>query len=344
MKIKLEDFQKAFEVVNHVTASPVADSSQFVRIKRDTNEMTLSLTGMLYAEAHVKCENGGRWTVFVDRRALKAFLSTSKSPDIEFFYKDKLILKTDQRLEVAPHAQVSGYETWNPKSLFDLELDQAKALKTATRYLPHMAGSDHVDAICFRKDYGLIVTDTLYMMGILGTAVKSDFLIPGLLASVLAGNIGKIALDKLGVGVEINGGFVFQPLTSDLDKYPIQKCKSTLEEGVKAPVSFKTKASDLVDVLSAASQFLIEKSDSAEIASVNDGLLLTVTMGSGKFQRKIPTVLNKPLAPVKWALRRLLPWLEFAGDVELEYSKMNGASAFRFTDKKITNLLLFADS
>src|SRR6266404_6284303 len=139
MKLKLEEFKQAFDVCDYVQSSPVADSSQFVRLKREESKLTLSLTGMLYAEATVKCAESGKWTAFIDRRALRAFLNTSKSTEIEFFYKDKLILKTDQRLEVAPRSVITGYETWTPKNLFDLEPDQAKILKTAMRYLPHMA-------------------------------------------------------------------------------------------------------------------------------------------------------------------------------------------------------------
>ncbi len=235
MKIKLEDFRGAFEICDSVQASPVMDSSQFVRLKQNASELTISLTGILRAEAKVtSAVPGGKWTSYVERRILKAFLSTSKSADIEFFYKDKLTLKTDQRLEVAPHTVISGYETWTPNNLFDLEPEQTKALRTAVKYLPHTAGTDHVDAICFCKDYGVVVTDTLFMMGILGSPVKTDFFLPGSLAKVLSGNPNKIAADKTGVGIGFSSGFVFQPLSSDLDRYPVNKCKSMIEEALQA--------------------------------------------------------------------------------------------------------------
>ncbi len=121
MKFKLDDLRSAFLVVDAVQATPVAESSQFIRIKCNGSEMSFTCTGLLWAESKVQAlpsSNNPKYTCYADRRILKAFLDTTATAEVEFYYKDKLILKGGQRLEIAPHAAISGYETWAPKATF----------------------------------------------------------------------------------------------------------------------------------------------------------------------------------------------------------------------------------
>ncbi len=343
MKIRIEDLKAAFAVVDAVAATPVAESSQFVRLDNDGAELKLTMTGLLWAESKAAMINAkGKWRAYADRRILKAFLDTTQSAEVEFYYKDKLILKGDQRLEIAPHAAISGYETWRPKSTFDLTDDQARALKTGVSYLPTVAGSEHMEAGWFSKR-GLMFTDSLFFMAVL-QAAKDELFVPAAVAQFLAANGGKVAADDKGVGAVLSSGFVYQPFSADLDRYPKDPSVAVVEEARKSPAVAVVKAADALRVLAVAQQFLLDKAEAAKVEASGKGLTVTVDMSVGLFQRAIPAKAAPTLAaPVNWPIRKLIPWLEYAGDAELEYSKQARSSSFRFADGKRTNLLLWAD-
>ena len=346
MKLQTEDFRAAFKICDAVEVSAVQDSSQFVRLRQNAKVLTLSLTGALWADANVTASEGtGKWTAFVDRRALKAFLNTTSNPEIELFYKDKLILKSGQRLEIALHAPISGYETWIPKSTFDLTDLQKLVLKAALSYLPNMAGTENVAAVCFDKDYGIIVTDTLFMMGVTSCSANS-FLLPSAVAKVLSGSGGQAAADKNGVGVALTGGFVYEPLSSQLANYPVDKCKAALIDGQKSPMLATVKGRELLDALRVAGQFLVDKAEAVSVESKGTNLTLTVDLGSSKFQRSLGFIGTGFAQTVKWPARKLVPWLEYAlsvKDGDIRIAKTANASVFQFTEAKHTNVLLSAD-
>ena len=346
MKLQTEDFRTAFKVIDAVETSAVQDSSQFVRLRQNAKELTLALTGALWAEANATASDGtGKWTAFVDRRALKAFLNTTSSPEIELFYKDKLILKSGQRLEIALHAPISGYETWTPKSTFDLTDLQKLVLKAALSYLPNMAGTENVAAVCFDKDYGIIVTDTLFMMGVTACCSANSFLLPSAVAKVLSAG-GQVASDKNGVGVALTGGFVYEPLSAPLANYPGDKCKAALIDGQKSPTLATVKGRELLDALRVAGQFLVDKAEAVSVESKGANLTLTVDLGSSKFQRNLGFAGTGFTIPIKWPARKLVPWLEYAlgvKDGDIRISKTVCASVFQFTEAKHTNVLLSAD-
>lgn len=356
MKLKLEDVQAAHSVIDCVVASPVLESSQFVRLKQDGNSLTLSLTGTLWTSATVKSkEPGGKWTAYVDRRVLKPFLSTATGADLEVFYKDKLTLKSGQRLEIPAHAVITGYEAWTPKQAYDLPDDQMTALRTYVKYLPNVAGSEHVEAVCFLKGYGMVSTDTLFMAAVLGTEVKNDFFLPAALANVLASTGGKIAADAAGVGAAFPNGFAYQPLSADLERYPVNSCKAAIDGAVKAPALARMLASNLAPAMAVASQFLIDKQESATVSpytgkslTVNSGLQIAVDCGAGKFQRVVPLIGKCEMRePVTWSVKKLQPWLDYAAasraDCVVEFAKLPNASALRFVDGKRKSVILFAD-
>jgi hypothetical protein len=306
------------------------------------------MTGDLWAEAKVSGGVGGKWTAYAERRAFKAFLDTATDPDLELFYKDQLILKSGQRLEIATHTPITGYESWSPKTTFDLSDRQNLALKTAVRFLPNIAGSEHVEAVYCGKGYGMIATDTLVMMASLDPSYKQEFFLPAAVANVLSFNKGKIGLEKNGVGAVVGNGFVYQPLSAELDRYPKDNCKKSLDTAKGAPVLFEVQASPLLETLRVASQFLVDKNEGATVEAGKAGLQITVDMISGKFQRSVPVSGTCKLdAPVQWSVKRILPWLEYAvdvkKDVELLVSRITNATAFQFTEAKQTDILLFAD-
>lgn len=350
MKIPIKDVREAFAVCSYVQTNEISESSRFVRLRVNGDKLSMSMTGNLYAEAEVKGAEGGKWTAFVERKAFKAFLDTAKGDELELFYKDKLVLRGGQRLEVAPHVPISGYESWTPKSTVDLTEEQQKVIKASLSYLPTViAGSEHVDAIYFRKDYGIVSTDTVVIFAILGFEVKSSFFIPPALGKVLSGEKGKIGIDSSSIGLVLPKGFIYQPISADLDKYPFDKLKAFIEDSLKAKVVATIKAKDLFRALRAASQFLTDKNEDTQIEPTKQGIQITIDMSSGRFQRVVPTIPASPTfdSPINWRIKKIAPWLDFAmsikEDVEVEMLRVTNATIFRFVEAKKTYLSLFAD-
>ncbi len=184
------------------------------------------------------------------------------------------------------------------------------------------------------------------MVGLFDASIKSDFFLPSEVAAYA--DKGKIAVSNNGVGVVLAAGMLYQPLSVELANFPKPKLRQTLETALKAADPVRLKAGDLRDVLDDASQFLLDKSETAKIESVKGGLNITSNISSGKFQKTIPVVAaaTQPVS-IEWRIKRLLPWLDFAvaakTDNEIEYVKIPSASAFRFEVGKINHVFVFAD-
>jgi hypothetical protein len=355
MKLQTEDLKTAFKICDFVPQNPVLESSLFLRLKQNGNNLTLSLTGSLWAEAAITgIAQGGKWVAFVDRKVFKTFINTASEPEIEIFYKDKLILKSGQRLELALHTPISGYESWAPKTTFSLTDDQKVMLKTSVKYLPNSAGKENVDCIYFGKDL-LLVTDTILLMGVTGSVNKTDFFLLPDVARFLVNHDSEIAIDKNGIGASITNGFVFQPRSAKLDSYPASALQNWISEANKASVLVKVLASELLTVLRIASQFIPDKTEAVNIESKDKNLIITVDTNTGKFQRSIPIIgASKLDTTIKLPAKSIIPWLEYAvslhDDCELEYTKLSSsqgktvnASVFRFKDDVRVNTLIVAD-
>jgi hypothetical protein len=344
MKISIDDARAALAVLSNVAVSPAAESSQYVRLKVNKSELTMTMTGLIWAEARVTGSEGGIWTAYVERRAFKAFLDTATGKDLELFYKDQLVLRSGQRLEVAPHAPITGYESWEPKSTISLTGDQKLALKTAVKYLPEMAGADHVNAVWFAKDFGVIATDTLWVMGVQDSPIKTDFFLPASIANVLA-NDGLVGIDKAGVGAVLMNGVVYEPMTGDLDGYPKDGFLKALTAGTKAKTLVTVKARDLLEVLRTASMFLLDNNAVVTMENAKGRLSATVNLGTGKFQRTIPVAGIGPGldAPTDWLAKKIIPWLEYAvarkDDAEIRIAKTPNADVL----KSGSDILVFSN-
>lgn len=350
MKVKTDELRAAFKIVDNVPVNLILESSQFLKIHQEGDKLTLSLTGALQAEASISGQSqGGKWSAYVDRKVFRSFISTASDPEIELFYKDKLTMKSGQRLELALHAAITGYESWAPKSSFDLEDDQKSFIRMAVKYLPNIAGTENCEAIWFDKER-IVVTDKIFMIELRGSAVKQSFILPPDVARFLASSPEKIAVDKIGVGAAISNGFIFQPKSSYLDTYPIDSIKAILAEGAKAPTTIKFKADEFSSALKIALQFIPNKSDGVSIESKDKTVSMTVDTGSGKFQKSVKCTNGTGTlsGPIKIPSQKLVPWLEYAGSAELEYariatSKLSNVSVFRFTDSTRKNSLIVAD-
>ncbi len=345
MKVKTEDLKAAFATVDNVAVNPVLETSQFVRIRQDGNKLSLALTGSLWSEASLPgVTTGGKWTEYADRRLVKAFLSSCSSKEVDVFFKpkEKLTFKADQRLEIASHAAVPGYESWEPKSPFALTTEQKSVLVTAVKYLPiNMAGTENMNGVWFGKDV-TIATDSISMLGFYGVPSKSDFVLPADAAMFLSANDAKVSVDDDGVGAVMSSGYVYQARSTQLDAYPHAAARAQLDAGLKVKPMLSLAASDLLNVLRIASQFMFDKGESCRIEMQGKDLLVTVDMAAGKFQRTVK-VAGALAMPVDVAAKRIMPWLEYAGSTHVEYAKLTNCSMLRFTDGKRRNVLLVAD-
>jgi hypothetical protein len=346
MKVKLEDLKAAYAVIDNVAVNPVLETSQYVRLRQDGNKLSLALTGSLWSEASLTgVTTGGKWTEYADRRLMKAFLSSCSAKEVDVFFKpkEKLTFKADQRLEVASHAPVPGYESWSPSSPFALTADQRTTLAIAVKYLPmNMAGTENMNGVWFGKDM-VIATDSISMLGFYGLASKATYVVPAETAVFLSSNDAKVSVDDNGVGAAItNFGYVYQPRSTQLDSYPHAAARAQLDAGLKVKPMLSLAADALLGVLRIASGFIFDKSEACRIEMAGKDLLVTVDMAAGKFQRTVKVAGALPM-PVDLAVKRVMPWLEHAGDKNIEYTKLANCSMLRFTDGKRRSVLLVAD-
>ena len=103
-----------------------------------------------------------------------------------------------------------------------------------------------------------------------------------------------------------------------------------------------------------ASQFLLDKNKTADATLGDKGFSLKVAMTSGNFERQIAATKGKAnnVGPFKWPLREILPWLSFVegldANAEIQFTTvataLANASAFRYTSKTVSTILLFADN
>lgn len=343
MKLKTAEVKTAFGVLDNVPANPLNESSNFVRFRVSGGKLTLSLTGVLWAEASVVGEGEGKWTAYVERRALKAFLETVSSPVLEMFYKDKLLLRGDQRLEIASRSPISGYETWEPKGARPVTDELLTLLKVAVKYLPDTPGREHVEAVYLDPNKGLLSSDTIFIFHS-PTLLGEEVLIPREVAGVLVGG-GKIATDGRGVGGVLEGGVVFQPLSSELDRFPRVKGFELIAKAGKAPRLFQVPAEELLATANTAARFLLDKADEARVEPTKTGVQIGVETGAGVFRRALKAAQGAGLKTATgWPLKRLLPWIAYAAsgeNVVVEYAQFEGGVNVLRAGGKTPSMLIF---
>jgi hypothetical protein len=347
MKISVEELRAAFDVVNAVDDDAAVESSHFIRLQQNQKQISLTLTGTLWGEASADGDGNGKWTAYVDRRVMKAFLATANGKEIEILYKDKLILKANSRIELALHTPITGYESWKPAATYDLSDELKAIINTGAKYLPSSAGTENVSAICFRKDYGVIATDTLFLFGVLSVKLPADVLIPPAIAKLAGDTSGKLATDNDGAGIALPNGFVYEPRSTKLSKYPFDGCKNRIDEAAKtAPLIATASVKDTNTVFKDAQMFLLDKAEAGVVEAREKGIQLTITLGTGTFRRTIPATLKGKLE-TKIAVKKFLPWLDLVSKVKedavIEVAKVQGALVMRFLHGKVHYVFLAAD-
>lgn len=358
MKIKTQDVRSAFDVANNVEAISSIESSQFARLKQDGEELAISLTGTLWAEAKIATPPAGKWTAYADRRALKAFLDTCSGAEIDVAYKPKvgLEMRSGQRMEVPLHAAIAGYEAWKPSSSFKLGDEEKEALRAAVRFLPSLPGMENLGAVWFFPD-GVIATDGIFLFSSAFKSArksKDGFFLPSSVAGVLSkSDTGKVSTDASGVGAILDDGVVFQPDSTALDSFPKEHCLKMVSSARKSSACARFKTADLTDALCVAVQFFFDKNETVLMEPKDKGFQLTVNGPSGVFQRKIPALQSSAAAgQVSWPARKIIPWLDHVASVgidEVEFARFSGiqgdqASALSGTRKGSREQLLFVNS
>jgi hypothetical protein len=349
MKIPAKELQAAFDVCSVTPSDPVLESSQFIRISQDVKQLRLALTGALWTEATATATEGkGRWTTYVDRRALKAFLAATKSKEVELFYKDKLTLKGHNRLELAAHPHINGYEHWEPKQQFDLSKEIKDIITVSAKYIPEKPTMlPDVAAINFKMGYGILATDTLYLCGFFGVPIPADCYIPLTLAKFIADSPnGKLAVDSDGVGLALGHGYAYEPVSARLSKYPLKGCQAQLDSARKLPALATVEAEPLLAALKAAVPFLLDKAEVGTVAAQDKVVRLTVPLAKGKFEQAIPLTVRGALPEVKWVLKKAIPFVEFIAERKnalLQIAKPPGALVLRYTEGKKQYVYLSAD-
>jgi hypothetical protein len=350
MKLKTDEVRATFAMVDAVPAMPAVESSQFVRMAHQGKVLTLSLSGMLWAQASLKTGDDGKWQFFADRRVLKAFLATAKGTEIDFACKGtQLVLKAGQTLDIPSHADVAGYERWTSARTFTLPDEWLAALETLVRYCPNIPGMEHVDAVSFEKGWGAVSTDTMVMAAVLDDKAVWTLLMPSGVAGLIKQFPGaKLCADKTGFGVVTGAGWVYQPMNDSLKKFPMAKIKQTVEDAAKVKPVATMLVSDLSAALTDAVAFLLDANESAQVTVGKDALLVTVDVHGGKFQRTVKATGSGTQAAVRWPVKQLQAWLAYLSsvksDAEIGYAKEPGMNILLCKLGERQTVLVFADS
>jgi len=350
MKIPTSDLRSAFELCDAVESETTFESSLFVRLTQDATELTLALAGTIWAEARASgSEGSGKWTAYVDRRILKAFLATARD-EVQAISKDsKLMLRSGNKLELPHRADINGYQSWKPAKKYDVPDELKRIMAAGIEYLPDTAGAEHSAAINVRTDC-VIATNTLCLMGVFGASFPENVLVPPEVAKFISKNGGKLGTDKNGVGAVTDHGTLYQTRSSHLDNYPLANVQKHLAAAVKWPTSAVVDADDLLDAVKTGTQFLLDKQELGLVQSVDKGLSLFIELAGGpgsQFRRVIPAAVKIPLPEIRWAVKKATPWLEFAVDVDksakIEIARAPGALVFRFDHQKKQYVFLSSD-
>ena len=353
MKLKLDDLKKCHAVIDRVAANPGLVSSQYVKLHQEAGRLTFSLTGILWAESSMKSDpNGGKWTFHADRLPLAAFLNAVSGETMEFgVTKDKVLVARSggHRLDLPDQAQpISGYESWKPTKLIELDPRHMAALGMMAECCPKGIGMEHVEAVNLISGWGSVATDTLVIAALLEDP-KQDLMLPPDFCAALGGMEGvtKIAVEKSGVGVALPGGWIYQPLAAHTMNYPVDMVKGVIAGAMKAKPTAVCPAESLNNALTSAATFM-QVVGSAKVAIANGKAVMTVEVGGGKYERAFVMKGDLAVQDITWPVSKLARWVAYVAGLEpgalVAYAKMKDASVLRTTAAKQRHVLVFADS
>ena len=356
MNLNLDAIKKCFALVEHVDFNPGFASSQFIRLRQENGMLTFSLSGILWAEASMKSDpNGGKWTFYVGRQTLGAFLNTMAGETIELgVNKDKVLLirGKGQHLDLPNQAPaVTGYGSWAPTSTTSIESHHHAALELLAGYCPKTSGMEHLGAVNLIKDWGIVATDTLFIAALL-QAPKQNLLLPASLATMLVklsdgSSKIKVASDKNGVGIPLAGGWLFHPLMSEASKYPTSMVKSMIAAASVVKLTTNFHATRLLGALTAAAAFA-QDTEVATVTINENKATLVVKVGGGKYERTLPTKGNLLVKDIAWPVARLVKWVAYIAaiqeDATIVFGKLEKASVLQATVASgQKHMLVFAD-
>lgn len=343
MKVKLDEIKSAFDLVNVVPAELITESSQFVRITQRKRILTLALTGTIRAEAHASSDVDGDWVAYADRRAMAAFMATASGTDVDVVATDKkLTLRAGQRLEVAAHAEVPGYESWTPGKA-EAMADWVPTALLAAKYLPATPGAEHVGAVALLQGVGVVATDTLFVMADQTAKPKRDIMIPSSLMGALSAE-SAISEANGATGLVTKIGWVCQPVSVDLERFPRARLCEIIDQAKKAKTQVRVAAAELHAAVSTASQFLFDKAEAIDVVpgKTESAIAVSVDTGTGAFTKAL-RVNGALKSSMVWSAKRLLPWLAAMAAQEkavLEIAQLPGMFVLRCSPNHV---LAFAE-
>jgi hypothetical protein len=156
---------------------------------------------------------------------------------------------------------------------------------------------------------------------------------PAVVAKAL-GDGGKLATGDKGVGAFFDHGYVYEPVSSSLDGYPLDMCKKNLEDARKAATIAEVEAGRLRDAAAAGRAFLLG-TEVGLLKSVDGEMELAIPLlTGGAFTQKIPATVKSQTPVIKWAVKSATAWLEWAAAVQedagIEIAHITGALVLRF--------------
>jgi hypothetical protein len=344
MKIKTEALREAFRICDAIPINAVIESSAVIRIRQDRNKLFLTLTGAMGCEMCLTgVSQGGKWTSYINRETLKRFLATAASSEVELFHKDKLILKSGQRLELPLPDTITGYTTQTLKKGSAYNENLIKFLRTASRYISTQSGTESFQAVSFGKE-AIFVTDSVSIMALTGSPT-TEYLLPPEIIGIITMTNAEVSIEKTGIGVTLSNGTAFQPLSDELKNFPRDKCLEWIKEGSRAATIFTFVCSDFLDHLKAVSLFLNDKTEPVTIEENKGSLTLTVqTLATGIFQRTFK--LLKPSGKsVKYTINaeKILPWMLYIAENDpstvITFARLKNGCVFKYAE----NTLLTVD-
>jgi hypothetical protein len=325
MKIETKAFAEAIKLVDNVPANPAIITSQFVKLEAKGGKLRVRLSGLLSAQVAVPCE--GELDCFVDRRALAPFLERAGDSVLATKNEEGLLLKSGRAsVTVAISKAPEAATTWAPGKGQKLKLE-GKHAALLLDYAKPDAGNSHLEFVVYQKGYGAFATDSISMAAVLDKTVELGIKIPRQLAEFLP-KLPKdgqhLWVEKTGMAICWNGGWVFQPLSAGAKEYP-DVIQQILDKARTEKSLFKVAPSILLEGLTHINGFTWASIGATVVHCEMDEKRVQLSL-----QEKTVTavwgfsvtVVGKP-AKWNWSLSQIYPWLKKIGDQELmEYGTM----------------------
>ena len=328
MKLPVDDFRKAFGVINLVGSHAGLLSSQFIKMVCSKGILKMSLTGLCLGESQITIpDTSASWTFYLDRRVLEAFLNTTRAQTLDLvLQKESLtLLAGKQKASSTPMNEVSGYSHWKPNgTLRSMKLSEQmhKELGVLSSYAPITAAADHLSAVYLIQKYGIIATDSFVVAACFDASLPSTFPLPVVISKLASDNkVSHLELDKTGAGIRFPEGYVYQTISSRCQTdYPIKAVQEVLRTSRSVPPVLKITAGHLFDSLEYLKKFIFGSDTDINIqcqaGQKEKTVLLTMDLIRGRTQTAaVGDMVAKDL-DLKWPVSKVDSWISYIAGLD----------------------------